>query len=102
MPSIDQLMRVLDSSPEDDFVLYALAMEHAKLGKHEAAVGYFDRAIAADPANPYHYYHKAKSLASLGRTTELRDTLQTGIAQARAAQDTKAVSELSDLLEGAR
>lgn len=100
MPSIDQLRRVLDKSPEDDFVLYALAMEHAKLGDHRAAVEYFDRAIAADQTNPYHYYHKSKSLAALGRTTEQRETLEAGIGHARAAQDMKAVHELSDLLEG--
>lgn len=95
-------MRVLDKSPEDDFVLYAIAMEHAKLGDHAVAVSFFDRAIAADASNPYHYYHKAKSLTVLGRAEETRATLEAGLDQARQAGDSKAVNELSDLLEGAR
>lgn len=99
MPSLDQLLRVLQSTPDDAFLLYAVAMEHARLGDHEAALGYFDRAIEADPANPYHYFHKARSLETLGRSDQARATLTTGLEPARATRDAKAVSEITEYLD---
>lgn len=99
MPSIEQLRKLLDKTPEDDFVLYALALEHAKLGEHEHALQWFDRAIAADDSNPYHYFHKARSLEALKRIDDALETLRTGLRFAKAADDDKAVSEIVGYVE---
>ena len=60
LPSIPQLEKLLALDPADAFVLYALAMEHAKLAEKDRAFAYFDRCIAADPAYCYAYFHKAR------------------------------------------
>jgi len=99
MPTLGQLLAVLEKSPNDGFLLYGVAMEYAKLGDHDTAVAYFDQAIDADPTNPYHYYHKARSLEATGRLDEARETLSTGLTQARAQNDRQALSEVSEFLE---
>jgi Flp pilus assembly protein TadD len=72
MSRIEQLQEMLQKSPRDDFLLYGLAIEHAKHGQHEAALTYFDRAIEADAANAYHYFHKARSLEARERLDDAR------------------------------
>ncbi|VAX40754.1 hypothetical protein MNBD_PLANCTO03-1926 [hydrothermal vent metagenome] len=99
MPTLDQLLRLLDTSPDDAFVLYGIAMEHAKLGDHRAALPYFDRALEADPANPYHYYHKARSLEALGTIDEAQAVLALGLERAHAASDAQAISETTAYLD---
>lgn len=99
MSRTEQLQELLSKSPQDDFLLYGLAIEHAKSGDHERAVAYFDRAIEANAQNPYHYYHKARSLEALRRVNEVVATLRAGVDVARKAQDHKAVDELQDYIE---
>ena len=99
MPSIDQLQRALAADPNDAFLLYGLAMEHAKLGDHEPALDFFRKAIATDPANAYHHYHMARSLMALGLEADARATLEAGLTTARTHGDNKAVGEITDYLD---
>lgn len=99
MPTIQQLERLLAIDPEDDFVLYGLAMEHARIGEHERALSFFDRAIRANASNAYHFFHKAVSLEAMSREHEAITTLRAGLESARAGGDPKAMSELSGYLE---
>lgn len=101
MPSIAQLEKLLALDASDPFVLYALAQEHAKVGTvdgHTRATEYYDRCIAADGAYCYAYFHKAKSLESLGRTNDATQTLRAGLAAATRAGDAKAQSEIQAYL----
>lgn len=97
MSRLVQLHKLLAADPTDAFVLYGLAQEHAKAGDHAAAVGFYDRCIAADQAYCYAYFHKARSLQALGRADEARSTLAAGIDAARRAGDAKALSEMESL-----
>ncbi|HZW09021.1 MAG TPA: CDC27 family protein [Phycisphaerales bacterium] len=99
MPRTERLLQLLDKSPRDDFLLYGLAIEHAKSGEHETALQYFDRAIEANRDNPYHYYHKAKSLEALERIDEALGTLRAGAAVAQEADDAKAVGEIRGYID---
>lgn len=99
MPSIAQLEKLLDLDPNDPFVLYGLAQEHAKTGDLARAVGFYDRCLAADPNYCYAYYHKAKTLSDHDRTDDAVATLTAGIAVAKRAQDAKALSEMQTLLD---
>lgn len=98
MPSIEALEKLLQADPGDPFILYGLAHEHAKLGQHETAVGFYDRCIAADAGYCYAYYHKARSLQELDRIDEAVETLKQGTKKAREAGDGHAVSELQALM----
>lgn len=98
MPTrLEQLTKLLALDPADAFVLYGLAQEHAKLGDHAAAVGFYDRCLAADPAYCYAYYHKARSQQAAGDLPGARATVLAGITAAHRAGDSKAAGELSTL-----
>lgn len=92
-------MQLLTVTPEDEFVLYALAIEHAKGGNHQAAISFFDRAIATDPANAYHHFHKARSLEALDEIEQAQATLREGLRVARQHGDQKASSEIIGYLD---
>lgn len=98
---LDRLMKLLEAEPNDPFVLYGIAQEHARNGPsgHERAIEFYDRCLAADPRYCYAYYHKAVSLIALNRKDEAAQTLELGIAEARAARDEKAMSEMNNLLQ---
>ena len=95
MPSIAALEQLLAKEPNDPFILYGLANEHAKAGDTDLAVGYFDRCLAADPSYCYAYYHKARALHAAGRTPAALESIEAGIIA--AARDAHARAELEAL-----
>ncbi len=99
MPSLSQLQALLAKSPDDPFLLYGVAIEHAKLGAVNDACAWFDKCLAADPAYCYAYFHKAKAQLDAGRLEAGLLTLRAGLAAARKASDFKAQSELQALLD---
>ncbi len=99
MPRLDQLEKLLQLDPDDAFVLYAIAQEHAKAGDHDQALGFYDRAIGVTPDDAYCYYHKAASLITLGRTDDADAVLDAGLQAAGRAGDAKARGELEALRE---
>lgn len=92
-----KLTKLLALDERDTFTLYALAQEHAKLGDHAQAVSFFDRCLAVDPHYHYAYFHKARSLLAAGDRAAALDTARTGLEQAEAAGDPKAINELTSL-----
>lgn len=99
MPSIEQLEKLLRVDPGDAFVLYGLAMEHAKIAQIDRALDYFERCIAADPSYCYAYFHKARVQSEAGRASDAIETLNRGIAAAKAAGDAHAMAEIRALLD---
>ncbi|MDX9911898.1 MAG: hypothetical protein RBS39_08710 [Phycisphaerales bacterium] len=98
MPSIEQLERLLKVEPNDAFVLYGLAQEHAKAGNLDRAIEYYDRCIAVDAAYCYAYYHKARVQERMGDAAGTATTLRAGLDAAKHARDQKAVSEIRQYL----
>lgn len=96
---IEKLRKLLDAEPDDTFCLYALAQEFARQGEQEAALTYFDRVIALEPGHAYAYFHKARSLESLGRIAEARQVLQQALAAVAPMADPKAHRELQEYLQ---
>lgn len=99
MSRFDKLMKMLEAEPNDPFVLYGIAQEHAKEERHAEAVEFYSRCLAADPSYLYGYYHKAVSQQEVGDAAGATATLATGIAMARKAADGKALSEMQTLLD---
>lgn len=102
MPSIAQLERLLAIDPADPFVPYALGQEHAKQGRFDQAIAWYDRCLALDPSYCYAYYHKARALEPAGDRAAIEAVLRQGLAAAKAAGDAKASSELASFLESLR
>ncbi|MBL8762714.1 MAG: hypothetical protein JNM07_00405 [Phycisphaerae bacterium] len=99
MSRLAQLEKLLALDPGDAFVLYGLAQEHAKAGRHAEALVFYDRCTRADPGYCYAYFHQARSLQALERIDEARDILRLGLAAARRAGDAKALNELTGFLD---
>jgi tetratricopeptide (TPR) repeat protein len=99
MSRLDKLNRMLQADPGDAFVLYAIAQEHAREGRHGVAIEFYDRCLTADPAYLYAYYHKAVSQREAGDPPGARATLTRGIEAAKAAGDLKALREAQALLD---
>lgn len=99
MPTIAQLTALLEKDPDDTFLLYALAQEHAKNHNHDDAIRCYDRVIAVDPNYLYAYYHKARSQQAQDDEPAAAATARQGLDRAQAAGDAKAVGELAALLD---
>lgn len=96
---ISQLQSLLQAEPNDPFCLYGLAMEHARLGRHDEAVAWFDRTLAADPNYCYAYFHKAKSQEQAGDLPAAAATLRAGLGRSKSAGDAKAAGEIAAYLD---
>lgn len=94
-----QLLKLHAAEPADPFCLYGIAQEHARAGRHEEALGWYDRALAADPAYCYAYFHKARSLEELERIDDACAVLRAGAEAARLAGDGHALSEIRGYLD---
>lgn len=99
MSRLDKLLKLLDAEPNDPFVLYGIAQEHATAERYADAVGFYDRCLDADAKYLYAYYHKAVAQQELGNIEEAQATLRIGISAAKAARDMKATSEMQTLLD---
>jgi len=99
MDRLQQLLAMLEKEPGDAFCLYGVAQEHARADRHDEALGWYDRTIAADPGYCYAYFHKARSLEALGRVPEAIATLRAGAAEADRCGDRHARSEIGGYLD---
>lgn len=94
-----KLLAMHAADPNDPFCLYGIAMEHARAGRHDEALNWFDRTLAADSAYCYAYFHKARSLEDLDRVEDACSTLKLGVAAAEKASDGHALSEIRGYLD---
>lgn len=97
-PRLTYLTELLATSPDDSFLLFAVAKEHEKAGDIAQAIVFYEKIRAADPAYIGLYYH-------LGKLHEQRQDIESatavfreGIAAARTAGDRHAESELRGAL----
>ena len=95
---IDMLLKMHEESPEDTFVLFALAKEHQSMNKKEIALDYYNKLLSADKDYVGAYYHLGKLYESLQQIEEAIKTYKMGIQIAHAAGDHHAKSELAGAL----
>jgi tetratricopeptide (TPR) repeat protein len=92
------LERLLESGQADAFAHYGLAMEYKKLGRTDDALSVFETLRQKDEAYIPQYLMAGQMLAAAGRTADARVWLEQGIARARTAGNTHALSELEGAL----
>ncbi|MEC9373095.1 MAG: hypothetical protein VYC34_04590 [Planctomycetota bacterium] len=98
MSRIPQLLKLAESEPSDADVLYMLAQEHAKEGSHTEAITWYNRCLAVDQGYHYAYFHKARSLESMGEKEKAKEALRAGLERAKADGAAKAVNEITGYL----
>ncbi len=94
-----RLEEMLAEDPNDPFLRYGLAMEHAGSGEHEAAANCLRELIRLHPDYVAAYFHAGKALLALGRDGEAREVLRAGITAALAKGDGHAAGEMEGLLD---
>ncbi len=95
-----QLEEMLAEDPNDAFLRYALAMEHAGAGDDATAVRCLRELLAVDPTYVPAYLQAGQMLIRLGRTDEARATFRDGMAAAQKQGDAHAFGEMEGMLDG--
>ena len=95
---LQKLTQLLVREPDDPFLLYALAMEHKKLGSFEESLACLSRVLAKDAG--YHVAHRlAAQIHELtGDRDAARVAYRAGIEAARQKGDSHAVQEMQAAL----
>lgn len=98
MERIASLLNLLQTTPEDAFLLHALALEYGKINDSENASLYFEKNLNLHPdyLPTYYHYAKLKEQLDLERAILL---YQKGIELAQQQQDFKTKNELELALD---
>lgn len=94
-----QIIKLLQDSPEDVFLRYALAMEYMSLGQSEEAINALESLKASHPDYLPIYYQLAKLFETVNRTDEAIQTYEKGMEIAEQSKDRKTFGELRSALE---
>jgi tetratricopeptide (TPR) repeat protein len=92
---IEQIKKFLEETPEDAFLLHALAMEYLSLGDKLSAIACFEKNISLHADYLGSYYQLAILLAQEGNLEKARHYFDKGIEIAKQIQDLKTASELA-------
>lgn len=82
----------------DPFAWYALALEYSNAGRTDEAVDTFTKLRASSPSYVPMYLMCGQLLVKAGRKADGREWLEAGIAAAKAAGNSHALSELQSAL----
>lgn len=98
MDRIALLQSFIARAPNDPFPRYGLALELAKEGRADEALGAFAALVEAMPDYLPTYLMYGNTLARAGKRAEASDVYRRGIALAAAKGDGKTRGELEDAL----
>ena len=92
---LEQLLNFYKSSPEDSFLLFALAKEYEKLGQLQQALVHYLKLHQSDPEYIGLYYHLGKLYEQLDEPQKAWSTYTEGLERSAKAGDQHARSELA-------
>ena len=90
---------MLATTPNDDFLQHALALEYIKIGYDSRAEILFTKILDNNPAYIGSYYHLAKLLERKGEYERAIEVYNKGIEESRKEGDKHAENELRMALE---
>ncbi len=92
---MQQLLELLQSSPDDSFLLFAIAKEHEGAGELDEALAQYRILEEKDPGYVGLYYHLGKLLEHLEQPEAAKAAYEKGMETAKQAGDRHAWNELS-------
>ncbi len=98
MSRIKELQALLESSPDDPFIIYALAREHEKNFDTLQALLMYEYLVNSHPQYIATYYHYAKLLYEAGNRNQALVLIRQGIEGGEKEKDMHAVGEMKALL----
>jgi tetratricopeptide (TPR) repeat protein len=97
-PRQDQLRKLLERTPGDAFLVYALAMEHKKAGELDEALRLLSRTTELDANYAYAHFQRGQILQGRGELPAAREAFTAGVAAAERAGDAKGAGEIAGAL----
>lgn len=91
---LSQLLSLLQASPDDAFLLFAVAKEYEGTGELDQALAHYLHLRAADPQYTGLYYHLGKLYEMKSEPDAALEAYAAGIEVARNSRDLHALSEL--------
>ncbi|MEY2901509.1 MAG: hypothetical protein RLY89_615 [Bacteroidota bacterium] len=99
MDRIAKIKAFLETSPKDNFLRHALALEYIKVGEELPAKALFESILTETPDYIGSYYHLAKLLEKMEQTNLAIEWYEKGMAAAKLAKDNHAYNELQAAYE---
>ena len=93
-----QIEAMLQESPDDTFLKYALAMELKSEQQHEPSLKLFGELMASEPPHVPAFFMAGQQLAGLDRIDEAQAILKQGIEQANQQGNAHASGEMTEFL----
>jgi len=97
MSRLQELEKMLDSDPENPFLIYALAREYEQKQATMQALLMYEHLVNDHPSYVPTYYHYSKLLYGAGNRVEALKMLKRGIETGLQEKDLHAVSEMKAL-----
>ncbi len=94
-PRLIQLTELLKESPNEPFILFAIAKEYENMPDHKQALQFYLQLQSVDPNYVGLYYHLGKLYEILEQPAKAFETYTTGMNVARKQGDQHALSELA-------
>ncbi len=93
-----QILKMLETHPEDPFLHYASAIEYEKMEEFKEAKKILSHLISIHPEYLPSYYRLGQILEQLKETEEAIECYQRGLKLAKTNGDFKAAGEISEAL----
>ena len=95
MSRLEQLHNFLTASPDEPFILFALAKEYEKANDLPQALTYYVQLRATTPQYVGLYYHLGKLFEKIEQPEKAMEVYKTGMTVAKQEKDMHAYSELA-------
>lgn len=95
---LQSLLNLLNISPNEPFILFALAQECGKRGMDSEAMRYYERIVSTSPEYTGVYYHLGKLYEQLDRMNDAIVTYEKGMQITSAKGEMHAYGELQSAL----
>lgn len=96
---IEEIKKMLQESPEDTFLHYALSLEYIRLGKIEDGMNLLRQIRSQTPDYLAVYMKLGKMYHALQDFTNAIESIESGLLVARKQQDFKTLNELQQVLQ---
>lgn len=99
MSKREQLEKMLEASPDDEFLKYALAMACSSEGDEAEAVRRLALVTDGNPDNVSAWFQRAQILARMGEPEDAAEVAKSGSEAARRTGDDHAEAEMIGFLD---
>lgn len=98
-PRMEKIQQMLNHSPDDLFLIYALGMEYVGHSDLVAAAIQFRKVLDKDHTYVPAYYQLGLILQEQGHEKEAQEIIAKGLNEAIEKNDTRTINEFRSLLE---